>query len=155
MTRASLFHFHLAYFEVFFWLLSLVLSFWLSSFHSPIFFPLRTKVLLHKNLSPPVPVCSPHTLADPSSAEKEAPSAPFLTRNKSCSWQGACQDRHHSEHSIPTWTTMNGDFSRPPHIVQVVLCPSCQIRAPRRQHNMFWIQPWGATDQYHLTLLTR
>lgn len=74
---------------MFFWLLSLVLSFWISSFHSPIFFPLRTKVLWHKNLSPLVPVCSPHTLADPSSAEKEALSAPFLIRNKSCSWQGA------------------------------------------------------------------
>lgn len=65
-----------------------------------------------------------------------------------------CQDLPHSEHSIPTWTTMNGDFTRPPHIVQVVLCPFCQILAPRRQQNMFWIQPWGATNQYHLTLLT-
>lgn len=46
------------------------------------------------------------------------------------------QDLLSSEPSIPTWT-MNGDFTRPPHIVPVVLCPFCQILAPRRRQNMF------------------
>lgn len=68
--------------EMFFWLLSLVLSFWNFSFHALIFFELRTKVLLEK-ISPLWYKCELLTLfSNPRGEEKEAVRIPFLIRNK-------------------------------------------------------------------------
>lgn len=68
--------------EMFFWLLSLVLSFWILSFHSPFFVPIKDKDSLPQNCSSLVPACSPHTLSNPRGSEKEALSIRFLVRNK-------------------------------------------------------------------------